>query len=91
MDSPSLSIVLHHADHQLLATALSGAGPLFVERALELLGPGGTAVRRTLASMPPVPRVEIDDAQQRLADLARQLDQRGEINPDVRARLSLAV
>jgi len=91
MDSPSLAIVLHHADRDLLALALQGAGPLFAERAIELLGEGGTMVRKAMARLASPPMSDIEQAQRQLAELARQLEERGEMTPEVRGRLSFAV
>ncbi len=91
MDSASLAIVLHHADRELLTLALAGAAPQFAERVIELFGVEATAMRRSLANLGPLRLTDVEEAQRQLAALARQLEQRGEISPDIHSRLSLAV
>ena len=91
MDSASLAIVLHHADSELLTLALAGAAPQFAERAIDLLGGESAPVRHSLANLGPTRLSDVEEAQRQLAALARQLEQRGEINPDIHSRLSLAV
>ncbi len=92
MDSASLSIVLHHADPELLCQALAGATPLFAQRAIELLGDrAGAALHASLENLGTARLADVDEAQRQVALLARQLEQRGEISPEVRGRLSLAV
>jgi flagellar motor switch protein FliG len=91
MDSASLTVVLHHADNELLVLALAGARPQFADRAIELLGTEAFAVGQALRNLGPTRMSDVEEAQRQLADIARQLEQRGEIVPDVRGRLSLAV
>ncbi len=91
MDSASLAVVLHHAETELLVLALAGARPEFSERAADLLGGQGTQLRHALRHLGPTRLSDVEEAQQQLADLARQLEERGEITPEVRGRLSLAI
>jgi flagellar motor switch protein FliG len=91
MDSGSLTVVLHHAELEVLVLALAGARPQFADRAIELLGGESPAVSQALRNLGPTRMSDVEEAQRQLADMARQLEQRGEIVPDVRGRLSLAV
>ncbi len=91
MDSASLAVVLHHAERELLVLALAGAGPEFCERAQSLLGGQGMAIRQALRHLGPTRLSDVEEAQRQLAELARYLEQRGEIVPEVRGRLSLAI
>jgi flagellar motor switch protein FliG len=91
MDSASLSVVLHHADNEILVLALAGARPQFADRAIELLGTEAFAVSQALRNLGPTRMSDVEESQRQLAEIARQLEQRGEIVPDVRGRLSLAV
>ena len=92
LDSASLTVVLHHADAQILVLALAGANVDFAERAVELF-PADEAqdLRRALRELGPTRLSDVEEAQQQLAELARQLEARGEIAPDPRRHLSVAV
>jgi len=91
MDSASLAVVLHHAETELLVLALAGARREFSERAADLLGGQGIQLRHALRHLGATRLSDVEEAQRQLADLARQLEQRGEITPEVRGRLSLAI
>lgn len=91
MDSASLAVVLHHAETELLVLALAGARQEFSDRAADLLGGQGTQLRHALRHLGPTRLSDVEEAQRQLAYLARQLEQRGEITPEVRGRLSLAI
>lgn len=92
MDSASLAVVLHHADSELLLLALAGAAPRFAERAIELFGPAeAQALHKALCNLGPTRLSDVEESQQQLAELARQLELRGEITPEIRGRLSVAV
>lgn len=92
MDSASLAVVLHHADFELLVLALAGAAPQFAERAIELMGPDdAAALGDALCHLGPTRLSDVEEAQLQLAELARQLELRGEITPEIRGRLSVAV
>ncbi len=91
-DSASLSVVLHHVDRQLLVLALAGASVEFAGRALDLLpSPTAEAVRKSLAELGPTRLSDVEEAMHEIALLACQLEQRGEIAPEVRGSLSVAV
>jgi flagellar motor switch protein FliG len=91
LDSACLAVVLHHADNEVLVLALAGAKPQFADRAIELLGTEAFAVSQALRNLGPTRMSDVEEAQRQLAEIACQLEQRGEIVPDVRGRLSLAV
>jgi flagellar motor switch protein FliG len=92
MDSASLSVVLHHAQPELLVLALAGAAPRFAERALELFEPDvAGALGAALCNLGPTRLGDVEEAQRQLAELAQQLELRGEIAPEIRGRLSIAV
>jgi flagellar motor switch protein FliG len=92
MDSASLAVVLHHAERELLVLALAGAAPRFAERALAMFRTEQAAeLRAAVCNLGATPLSDVEEAQQRLAELARQLELRGEIAPEVRGRLSVAV
>lgn len=92
LDSASLGVVLAHAPHELLVLALVAAAPSFVERATQLLGPDRAApLQQALCNLGPTRLSDVEEAQRQLADLARQLERRGEIAPEIRRRLSVAV
>ena len=92
LDRASLSIVLHHASTELLVLALAGASGEFAERVFDLLGADDArALRESLRELGPTRLSDVEESQQELAALARQLELRGEIAPDRRRRLSVAV
>ncbi|MEX0675762.1 MAG: FliG C-terminal domain-containing protein [Pirellulales bacterium] len=92
MDSASLAVVLHHAGPELLLLALAGAAPRFAERAIELFGADDARpLGEALCNLGPTRLSDVEEAQQQLAELARQLEVRGEITPEIRGRLSVAV
>jgi flagellar motor switch protein FliG len=92
MDSASLGVVLHQAEPELLVLALAGATPRFAQRAMEIFGADrAAALRAALCNLGPTRLSDVEEAQARLAELARQLESRGEITPEMRGRLSLAV
>ncbi len=91
LDSASLSTLLKHADEEVMILALAGASAEFAERVLALLGPGAEDVRHALHTLGPMRMSEIESAQRQLADLARALQQRGEIQAESWAHLSVAV
>jgi len=92
LDAPSLSAVLHHAERELLVLALAAARPEFVQRALETFSPTkAQLLRRALCNLGPTRLSDIEEAQQELARLARDLERRGEIAPVAPRHLSVAV
>ncbi len=92
LDPASLTVVLHHAEPELLVLALAGAGVEFAERAFDLFAPHeAESLRRSLADLGPTRLSDVEQAQQELAELAGQLELRGEIAPDRRGHLSVAV
>jgi flagellar motor switch protein FliG len=92
MDSESLAVVLHHAEPELLVLALAGTTPRFAQRAMELFrSDQAAALRAALCNLGPTRLSDVEEAQTRLAELARQLELRGEITPEIRGRLSVAV
>jgi flagellar motor switch protein FliG len=92
MDSASLAVVLHHATNELLVLALAGAAPRFAERAIRLFRTDQAAsLRAAVCNLGPTSLTDIEEAQQRLAELAQQLELRGEIAPEIQGRLSVAV
>lgn len=94
LDSASLTVVLHHAQPELLVLALAGARPEFAQRVFELFpSEESSALSEALSHLGPTRLSDVEEAQCELAELAHQLELRGEIAPDVRvrARLSVAV
>ena len=92
LDPASLTVVLHHADPELLVLALAGAGAEFSERVFELFPRAESgSLRAHLRALGPTRLSDVEEAQHALAELAGQLEMRGEIAPDVRGRLSVAV
>jgi flagellar motor switch protein FliG len=92
LDPASLTVVLHHADSELLVLALAGAGAEFAERVFELFPREESELLRAhLRALGPTRLSDVEEAQGALAELAGQLEMRGEIAPDVRGRLSVAV
>lgn len=92
MDSASLAVVLHRAEPELVLLALAGAAPRFAERAIELFQPDDArALGEELCNLGPTRLSDVEEAQRQLAELARQLELRGEITPEIRGRLSVAV
>lgn len=91
LDSGSLATLLRQADEQVLLLALAGAPPQFAERVLSLLGAGATEMRYALRALGPLRISDVEAAQRQLTDLARGLQQRGEIQGEPWAHLSVAV
>jgi len=92
LDPASLTVVLHHADHELLVLALAGANADFAERVFELFPERESDLLRAhLRALGPTRLSDVEEAQQALVELAGELEVRGEIAPDVRGRLSVAV
>jgi flagellar motor switch protein FliG len=93
LDSAALSVVLQHASRDLLVLALAGSGLGFAERVFELCEPAeAAALTAALRNLGPTRLSDVEHAQRELAEVARQLEVRGEIAPDAdRGRLSLAV
>ncbi|MBI3838468.1 MAG: hypothetical protein HY288_11115 [Planctomycetia bacterium] len=92
LNSASLTVVLHHAQPELLVLALAGAGPEFAERVFDLFpAEEAAALRAALRNLGPTRLSDVEQAQQELAELAHQLEARGEIAPEVRGQLSVAV
>jgi flagellar motor switch protein FliG len=91
LDSVSLATLLKHADEEVMILALAGASSQFAERMLSLLGSGASDMRQALRTLGPLRMSEIEAAQRQLADLARALQQRGEIPNEPWAHLSVAV
>jgi flagellar motor switch protein FliG len=84
--------VLHHAQSELLVLALAGARSQFAERVFELFPPDeSAALGKALAHLGPTRLSDVEEAQRELADLAHQLELRGEIAPKLRARAHLSV
>ncbi len=92
LDPASLTVVLHHADSELLVLALAGAGTEFARRVFDLFPrEESELLRAQLRALGPTRLSDVEEAQHALAELAGQLEMRGEIAPDVRGRLSVAV
>jgi flagellar motor switch protein FliG len=92
LDTASLTVVLHHAQPELLVLALAGAPAAFARRVFELFpADEAAALDDALAHLGPTRLSDVAEAQHELAELASQLEQRGEISPDQRARNQLSV
>jgi flagellar motor switch protein FliG len=92
LDGASLAVVLDHAGQEVLILALAGAPGDFAERALDLLPRAKAQVlRRALCNLGPTRLSDMEEAQQELARLARNLEQRGDITRKARRHLSVAV
>jgi flagellar motor switch protein FliG len=75
----------------MLLLALAGSPAPLAERLLQLLGNAGGPMRHALRTLGPMRMSDIETAQRRLTDLARELQQRGEIQADAWSHLSVAV
>jgi flagellar motor switch protein FliG len=92
VDAASLSALLHHAQREVVALALAGAEPEFAEQALAVLPTDESRwLRDALAHLGPTRLSDVEEAQRELADLAQQLERRGEISLSKRGHLSVAV
>jgi flagellar motor switch protein FliG len=92
MDSASMAVVLRQVEPELLSLALAGAPPQLAQRAIAMLNPtAACGVRAALSNLGPTRLSDVEEAQRRLAELASELELRGEITPAVRGRLSVAV
>jgi flagellar motor switch protein FliG len=92
LNSASLTVVLHHAQAELLVLALAGAGPEFAARVFDMFpAEEAAALRDALRNLGPTRLSDVEQAQQELAELAQQLEMRGEIAPEARGQLSVAV
>jgi flagellar motor switch protein FliG len=91
LDSVSLATLLRHADEEVLLLALAGAPSQLAERILGLLGTGAEEMRNSLRTLGPLRISDIETAQRQLGELLRALQQRGEIQGEPRAHLSVAV
>jgi flagellar motor switch protein FliG len=92
LNSASLTVVLHHAQVELLVLALAGAGPEFAQRVFDMFpAEEAVALRDALRNLGPTRLSDVEQAQQELAELAHQLEIRGEIAPEARGQLSVAV
>jgi flagellar motor switch protein FliG len=92
LDAASLAIVLHHAPPQVIVLALAGAAHEFARRATELFAADeARALREAMHNLGPTRLSDVEESQQQLADIARQLELRGDIAIDARDRLSVAV
>jgi flagellar motor switch protein FliG len=92
LDPTSLTVVLHHATRELIVLALAGASNEFAERVFELFPPEeARGLREALRNLGATRLSDVEEAQHELAELARQLELRGDIAPEARGRLSVAV
>ncbi len=94
LDTAPLSVVLSHAPRELLVLALAGSGLNFAERVFALCEPAESAtLTEALRNLGPTRLSDVEQAQHDLAQLACELEIRGEIAPDApgRGRLSVAV
>jgi len=94
LDSAALSVVVRQAPRELLVLALAGSGLGFAERVFGLCEPPDAAVlTEALRNLGPTRLSDVEQAQRELAELAIQLEVRGEIitNTGGQGRLSLAV
>ena len=92
LDDASLGRVLSHADQDVLALAMTGAGKALVARACRVLPVARAArLRRALERSAPVRVSEVEDAQQELADLAGTMLERDELNSSIGRKLSIAI
>lgn len=91
LDAAALATLLRHADEEVLLLALAGAQTPLVERVLVLLGDRAADMQHALRTLGPLRMSDIEAAQRQLAELARDLQQRGAIQAEVWAHLSVAV
>jgi len=91
-DTRSLSAVIHHVEPELLVLALAGARVEFAERVYEMFGVDeGQALAEAVRGLGPTRLSDVEQAQHELAEMGRALLARGEVTPEVRGRLSIAV
>ncbi len=91
LDDRSLGIVLRAAEPELIVLALAGATAELAARCVYVLGPhDGGAIRQQLNRMGPTRISDVEQAQYRLAQLATELCDAGQIRRNKRG-LSLAV
>ena len=91
LSDASLLAVLRHAAGELVVLALAGATSEFAQRAIELYPPAAQrALRAALCDLGPTRLSDIEEAQQELIEIARQLESRGEIVLSAGGRLSVA-
>ena len=92
LDAAALTVVLHHAQGELLVLALAGARAEFADRVFELFpAEEAAALRESLLHLGPTRLSDVEEAQRELAELAHQLEVRGEIAPLLRGRGRLSV
>ncbi|OHB67133.1 MAG: hypothetical protein A2V70_11960 [Planctomycetes bacterium RBG_13_63_9] len=84
LDDDTLDAVFDAADRELAITALVGASPELIDRALQrFASPQSEAIRRRLEQPGPIRLSDVEDAQQQIADLAGRLASEGRIElPD---------
>lgn len=92
LDDRSLGKLLTHASPELVALALDGSGKAVVARAYRLLPVARAArLRRDLGALGPMRVSDVEHAQRELADLATELEQRGELSTNTGRKLSVAI
>ena len=92
LDDASLGKVFGQADQDALTLALAGAGKAMVARALRFLPVARAArLRRDLDRLGSMRVADVENAQQEIADLASDLDRRGQLTTVTGRKLSLAV
>lgn len=92
LDSASLTVVLHHVSGEVLVLALAGASPEFAARVFEMFPASeAAALADALAHLGPTRLSDVEEAQQQMAEMAQQLEARGEIAQLVRRHLSVEV
>jgi flagellar motor switch protein FliG len=91
-DDVALANVLRHAPSEIVLLALAGAGNEFVRRVLALV-PAEDAgqLRQRLGNLGPTRLSDVEQAQQELADVARQFEPAMLAGRDERKHLSIAV
>ena len=92
LDDMALAKVYSQAEHDVLTLALAGAGKAMVARALRVLPVARAArLRRDLDQLGPMRVSDVEAAQQELAELANDLEQRGGFTRPTGRKLSVAI
>lgn len=80
LDEAALAKVFGQAESELIYLALAGAAPSLMDRLLGQLSPAeARQFTRSIESLGPMRLSDVEEAQQRIAELARQLALEGEI------------
>ncbi|PSR22811.1 MAG: flagellar motor switch protein FliG [Sulfobacillus acidophilus] len=80
LDSTAIQKILRRADNKTLATALKGANPAMTERVFQNLSQkAGELLKEDMEVLGPVRIRDVEHAQHELVNIARQLEDAGEI------------